>query len=105
VNLTTNLETVEFPFTPDDAGRFEFVAAAEPLDGEIVAENNRAMREVNIIDDYLRLMYVDYEPSWEWRFVKEVFHRDKLIGMDGFRTYLASSDPQVRESNVCSCRP
>jgi hypothetical protein len=100
VNLTTNLETVEFPFTPDDAGRFEFVAAAEPLDGEIVAENNRAMREVHIIDDYLRLMYVAYEPSWEWRFVKEVFHRDKLIGMDGFRTYLASSDPQVRESNV-----
>jgi hypothetical protein len=45
-------------------------------------------------------MYVAYEPTWEWRFVKEVFHRDKLIGMQGFRTYLASSDPQVRESNV-----
>ncbi len=100
VNLTTNLEAVEFPFTPDAAGRFEFIAAVEPLDGEIVAENNRAIREVNIIDDFLRLMYVAYEPSWEWRFVKEVFHRDKLIGMDGFRTYLASSDPQVRESNV-----
>jgi len=100
VPLTTNLETVDFPFTPDDAGRFEFVAEVEPLDGEIVTENNRATREVNIIDDYLRLMYVAYEPSWEWRFVKEVFHRDKLIGMDGFRTYLASSDPQVRESNV-----
>jgi len=100
VPLTTNLETIDFPFTPDDAGRFEFIAAVEPLDGEIVVENNRATREVNIIDDYLRLMYVAYEPSWEWRFVKEVFHRDKLIGMDGFRTYLASSDPQVRESNV-----
>lgn len=100
VPLKTNLEAVEFPFTPEDAGRFEFVAAVEPLEGEIVAENNRATREVTIIDDYLRLMYVAYEPSWEWRFVKEVFHRDKLIGMDGFRTYLASSDPQVRESNV-----
>jgi hypothetical protein len=100
VPLATNLETVEFPLTPEDAGRFEFLAAVEPLDGEIVADNNRATREVTIIDDYLRLMYVAYEPSWEWRFVKEVFHRDKLIGMDGFRTYLASSDPQVRESNV-----
>ncbi len=100
VPLKTNLETVEFPFTPEDAGRFEFIAAVEPQDGEIVAENNRAMREVSIIDDYLRLMYVAYEPTWEWRFVKEVFHRDKLIGMDGFRTYLASSDPQVRESNT-----
>jgi hypothetical protein len=45
-------------------------------------------------------MYVEYEPTWEWRFVKEVFHRDKLVGMQGFRTFLASSDPKVRESNV-----
>jgi len=100
ISLTSTLETVDFPFTPKDAGRFEFVARVEPLAEEVVDENNRATREVNIIDDYLRLMYVAYEPTWEWRFVKEVFHRDKLIGMDGFRTYLASSDPQVRESNV-----
>jgi hypothetical protein len=99
VVLTSTAESVDFPFTPQEAGRFEFLVEAEPLEGEIVIENNRAVREVNIIDDYLRLMYVAYEPTWEWRFVKEVFHRDKLVGMDGFRTYLASSDPQVRESN------
>jgi len=100
IPLTSTLETVDFPFTPEDSGRFEFVAQVEPLDEEVVKENNRATREVNIIDDYLRLMYVAHEPTWEWRFVKEVFHRDKLIGMQGFRTYLASSDPQVRESNI-----
>jgi hypothetical protein len=44
-------------------------------------------------------MYVAYEPTWEWRFVKEVFHRDKTVGVEGFRTFLASSDPRVRESN------
>jgi hypothetical protein len=99
VPLTSTLQTAEFPFTPQEAGRFEFAAEVEPLEGEIVVENNRSSREVNIIDDYLRLMYVAYEPTWEWRFVKEVFHRDKLVGMQGFRTYLASSDPQVRESN------
>ncbi len=100
IPLTSSLETVDFPFTPEDSGRFEFVAQVESLEEEVVRENNRATREVNIIDDYLRLMYVAHEPTWEWRFVKEVFHRDKLIGMQGFRTYLASSDPQVRESNV-----
>ena len=52
-----------------------------------------------VVDDYLRLLFVEYEPTWEWRFIKEVFHRDKLVGLDGFRTYLASSDPRVRESN------
>jgi hypothetical protein len=99
VSLVSAVETVDFTFIPEAAGRFEFVAEAESLDGEVTDENNRASREVNIIDDFLRLMYVAYEPSWEWRFVKEVFHRDKLVGIQGFRTYLASSDPKVRESN------
>ena len=50
-------------------------------------------------------MFVEYEPTWEWRFIKEVFHRDPLVGMKGFRTFLYSSDPQVREKNESSCRP
>jgi hypothetical protein len=100
VPLNSAVETAEFPFTPQESGLFEFVAAVEPLDGEAIHDNNTTKRQVNIIDDYLRLMYVAYEPDWEWRFVKEVFHRDKLVGMDGFRTFLGSSDPRVRESNV-----
>lgn len=100
VTLDSAIAAADFPFTPTQAGPFEFTAEVDAQAGEIVTENNRASREVNIIDDYLRLMYVANEPDWEWRFIKEVFHRDKLVGMKGFRTYLASSDPQVRESNV-----
>lgn len=65
----------------------------------MIDQNNRASREVAIIDDFLRLLFVEYEPTYEWRFVKEVFHRDKLVGMRGFRTFLRSSDPTVRETN------
>jgi hypothetical protein len=100
VTLSGNAQTIELPYTPEDSGRFEFSAVAEKLDGEVVEQNNTAVRQVNIIDDYLRLMYVAYEPTWEWRFIKEVFHRDKLVGMEGFRTFLSSSDPRVRESNI-----
>jgi hypothetical protein len=98
--LTSNVETSDFSFTPQESGLFEFEAMVEPQPAETVRDNNRASRQINIIDDYLRLMFVAYEPDWEWRFVKEVFHRDKLVGMNGFRTYLGSSDPRVRESNV-----
>jgi hypothetical protein len=45
------------------------------------------------------LLFVEHEPTWEWRFIKEVFHRDKLVGLRGFRTFLRSADPVVRESN------
>ncbi len=90
---------IEFPYTPESTGRFLFTAEVDPAEGEVVTQNNKAEREVQIIDDFLRLMFVEYEPTWEWRFVKEVFHRDKLVGTRGFRTFLRSADPVVRETN------
>ena len=90
---------VEFPYTPEATGRFVFTAEVDPVEGEVVTQNNTSEREVRIIDDFLRLMFVEYEPTWEWRFVKEVFHRDKLVGTRGFRTFLRSADPIVRETN------
>ncbi len=99
VGLSSVSQPTEFSFTPEVAGRFEIVATVASAEGEISKQNNQAARQVTIIDDYLRLMYVAYEPTWEWRFVKEVFHRDKLVGLEGFRTFLSSSDPRVRESN------
>lgn len=99
VTLDGSLVELPFPFTPEETGRFEFVAEATPLQGETIVDNNRAEREVNVRDDFLHLMFVDYEPNWEWRFIKEVFHRDKLVGMRGFRTFLRSADPKVRQTN------
>ncbi|MBA4030819.1 MAG: hypothetical protein C0478_07995 [Planctomyces sp.] len=99
VNLSAASLPVEFPYLPDQAGRMVFVAEVESIPGESVTENNRVTRDVTVIDDFLRLMFVEYEPTWEWRFIKEVFHRDRLVGMRGFRTYLRSADPVVRETN------
>jgi hypothetical protein len=99
VELVGPTTSVEFPYTPDETGRFELVAEVEPFEEEVIDENNKSTREINVRDDFLRLLYVAYEPNWEWRFVKEVFQRDKLVGMRGFRTFLRSSDPKVRRSN------
>jgi hypothetical protein len=99
VPLTAAFQTIEFPYVPDRAGRFVLAAEADPLPGEIVQENNRAVREITVLEDFLRLLYVEYEPTWEWRFIKEVFYRDQLVGMKGFRTFLHSSDPRVRRVN------
>ncbi|MFO1044450.1 MAG: hypothetical protein U0941_21975 [Planctomycetaceae bacterium] len=99
VTISGASEQIEFPYTPELTGRFIFTAEVDSVEGEVVIQNNKAEREVKIIDDFLRLMFVEYEPTWEWRFVKEVFHRDKLVGMRGFRTFIRSADPVVRETN------
>jgi hypothetical protein len=92
-------QQLEFAWTPAVTGRYVVTASCAAQPGELVTQNNRAEREVNIRDDFLRLMFVEFEPTWEWRFIKEVFHRDKLVGQRGFRTFLRSADPNVRRSN------
>jgi hypothetical protein len=93
--------TVEerFDYVPQQTGEFQFLADVERMEGQVVDQGNHVQREATVIDDFLRLMYVEYEPTWEWRFIKEVFHRDPLVGMKGFRTFLRSSDPKVRTTN------
>ncbi|MEE8452434.1 MAG: hypothetical protein V3R99_10990 [Thermoguttaceae bacterium] len=100
VTLSGPSSEQSFSYVPETTGRFAFQVEVEPVVGEAVHENNQAQREVAVRDDFLRVLYVEYEPSWEWRFVKEVFHRDQLVGMEGFRTYLRSSDARVRDSNA-----
>lgn len=99
VRLGGGSQTVEFPFVPDQTGPLVVAAEVDPLEGEVIAENNRAERESMVRDDFIRLLFVEYEPTWEWRFIKEVFHRDKLVGQRGFRTFLRSADPKVRQTN------
>ena len=92
---------ISLPFTPEEAGKIEFKAEVieGALEGEINEDDNTSLRSVQVIDDHLNLMYVAYEPDWEWRFIKEVFHRDRLVGIEGFRTFLRSADPKVRQHN------
>ena len=99
--LTLDAATTTFTasFTPETSGQVELVARVAPFSGEVLLENNVATRQLGVIEDFLRITYVDYEPNWEWRFIKEVFGRDKLVGREGFRTYLASAASSVRLKN------
>lgn len=99
VRLEGPVQMVELPYVPTETGRWLMRAAVETQPGEVVAQNNQVVRETTIRDDFLRVLFVEYEPTWEWRFIKEVFHRDKLVGMRGFRTFLRSADPKVRQTN------
>lgn len=99
LRLEGPVQMTELPFTPTETGRFLIRASVEAEPGEIVQQNNQATRETHVRDDFLRVLFVEYEPTWEWRFIKEVFHRDKLVGMKGFRTFLRSADPKVRQTN------
>jgi len=87
-------------YVPEATGRFVLQAYVEPFGDEKLRKNNFSEpRQVLVRDESLKLLFVEYEPTWEWRFMKEVFHRHPLIGREGFRTYLDSADWTVRRSN------
>ncbi len=92
-------QSVPIPFEPDQTGKFLLTARIEPFEAEILQDNNSFQREVTVRDEFLKLLFVEFEPTWEWRAIKEVFYRDPLIGREGFRTFLYSSDFKVRRSN------
>jgi len=91
--------SVKIPYRPQEVGRVRLEARLETFGEEALVENNTAARDVTVRDESIKLLFVENEPTWEWRFVKEVFHRDRLVGHDGFRTYLHSADFGVRRSN------
>ncbi len=99
VPLKSAQVTCQIPFLPTASGRYVLEAKVDPFPDEVLEDNNSADREVAVRDESLKLYFVEYEPTWEWRFVKEVFHRDPLIGRRGFRTYLRSADFKVRRDN------
>ncbi len=97
-NSSTLQQSIPVPFEPDESGRYLLTARIDPQEGEVIEQNNSGQQEVQVRDDFRRLMFVEYEPTWEWRFIKEVFYRDPLVGPEGFRTFLRSADPKVRYS-------
>ncbi len=99
LTLEAASQEILFDYTPRVAGPLQLEVEVQPLAGEANLANNEARREVKVVDDYLRLLYIAHDPNWEWRFIKEAFHRDPLVGVNGFRTFLASSDPRVRQTN------
>jgi hypothetical protein len=91
--------SIEAAFSPGAAGRYRFEAELRVPVEDALAWNNRSAVEAVVRDEFLRLTVIEHEPTWEWRFLKETFQRDDLVGPRGFRTYLRSADPRVRQSD------
>ena len=105
VMLTGENQRIPLMFSAPQTGLWEFSATASSVAGELSLQNNRAAATATAIDDYLRMLYVADQPSWEWRFVKEAFHRDELVGIGGvsdLSRFIGSPCPGARTR--CSSR-
>jgi uncharacterized membrane protein len=74
-----NLQTEILTFDIGGAGAKTLQIAAVPLAGEENTANNTLTRVVNVGSDPRRILYIEGEPRWEYKFIREAEEEDRMV--------------------------
>lgn len=88
---------VEIPHQPRETGEFLYSLEIETRPRELLVENNRVERTVNVRDEKLRVLMVEGEPRYEFRYLLSFLKRDKTIDL---KAVLQSADPEFSEQEA-----
>jgi len=87
---------VELVHRPKETGERTFVLEVEPRPRELQTENNRIEREIVVRKQKLKVLLVESEPRYEFRYLKSFLERDETIDL---HVVLLSSDPEYSEQD------
>jgi len=74
-----NLQTETLMFDIGGAGAKTLQIAAVPLSGEQNTANNTLTRVVNVGSDPRRILYIEGEPRWEFKFIRQAEEDDRMV--------------------------
>jgi hypothetical protein len=87
---------VELTHYPKTTGERTFIIEIDKLPRELQTDNNRIERVVMVRKEKLRVLFVDSEPRYEFRYLKNYLERDETIDLS---VVLLSSDPKYSEQD------
>jgi hypothetical protein len=70
---------VTFRWKASELGRHKLKVRAEPLARERSIDNNESPVEVEVMEDTIRVLIADNFPRWEFRYLVNLFKRDKHV--------------------------
>lgn len=82
ITPTNDSTEVTFEWTANRLGRQRLVVRAEPHPDEIRDDNNQKDVLVNVVDDIARVLLIDGEARWEFRFIDNALTRDERVEVD-----------------------
>jgi uncharacterized membrane protein len=74
-----NLQTETLMFNIGSAGAKTLQIAAGPLPGEENTANNTLTRVVNVGSEPRRILYIEGEPRWEYKFIRQAEEDDRMV--------------------------
>jgi hypothetical protein len=72
----------QIPLVAPEAGSYELVVRAEPIEGEVVQENNEAVTYLNVRGGGARILYIEGEPRTEAKFIANALMESQDLQVD-----------------------
>ena len=73
--------SVELQTRPSQTGTVRYRVEVPPLPDEPTTENNAAQVNVTVLDDRLRILFVDGYPRYEYRYLKNALLREQTVDL------------------------
>ncbi len=94
-------QPVRLAHRPTQEGVFRYVLEVEPQEGELQTENNRVETTVRVRKERIRVLLVQADPSYEYRYLRNMLVRDPTIEL---KTVLQNADPEHAEQDSAALR-
>ncbi len=79
VSPATDHASVTFDIPSDKAGRFDYRVETGTQPGELRDDNNGRDLSLQVVDNKARVMLVEGDARWEFRYLKNLLDRDKQV--------------------------
>lgn len=76
---------------PTQPGTYEYTLTVPVEERELVAENNSLQRRIQVVDEKVRVLYVDSFPRYEFRYLKNLLERERTVELS---VLLLDADPE-----------
>jgi len=90
-NKSNPTADVEFSLKADEVGRFNYTLRTDVKPLELREDNNRRGFAIQVVDDKSRVLLVDGEARWEFRFIDRALERDERIEL----THVVFNQPYI----------
>ncbi len=87
---------LRFIHHPKKPGKMTATVEVELQGGEVFSDNNSLSRNITVLDQKIKVLYAEYLPRWEYRYLKNALIRDKTMET---QIFLFSADPEFTQDS------